>query len=118
MMVALLTVNCICTNREGGTMSEAKTTTSHDEIRRWVDERGGFPARVKGTDEEGKGGLLRIDYPGFSGEERLEKITWQEFFAAFDDNRLAFLSQDKLESDETSRFSKLIDRESSEAKAA
>ncbi|MGZ8845803.1 MAG: hypothetical protein ACXW3C_05010 [Pyrinomonadaceae bacterium] len=99
-------------------MSESKVTTNHDEIRRWVEERDGFPARVKGTAEEGEGGLLRIDYPGFSGEEGLEKITWQEFFAAFDDNRLAFLYQDKLESGETSRFSKLIDRESADAKAA
>jgi hypothetical protein len=31
---------------------------------------------------------------------------------------LAFLYQDKLESGETSRFSKLIDRNSAEAKAA
>jgi hypothetical protein len=99
-------------------MSESKVTTKHDEIQRWVEERGGSPARVKGTDEGGEGGLLRIDYPGFSGEERLEKITWQEFFAAFDENRLAFLYQDKLESGETSRFSKLIDRESAEAKTA
>jgi hypothetical protein len=99
-------------------MSESKVTTNHDEIRRWVEERGGTPARVKGTAEEGEGGLLRIDYPGYSGEQRLEKITWEEFFAAFDDNRLAFLYQDKLESGETSRFSKLIDRESADAKAA
>jgi hypothetical protein len=93
-------------------MSESKVTTNHDEIRRWVEDRGGFSARVKDTE------LLRIDYPGFSGEERLEKISWEEFFRAFDEKRLAFLYQDKLESGETSRFSKLIDRESAEAKAA
>ena len=53
--------------------SEAKVTTDHDEIRRWVEERGGHPAEVKGTE------LLRIDYPGFSGEERLEEIGWDDF---------------------------------------
>lgn len=99
-------------------MSESKVTTNRDEIQNWVEERGGSPARVKGTAEAREGGLLRIDYPGFTGEESLEKITWQEFFAAFDDNRLAFLYQDKLESGETSRFSKLIDRKSADAKAA
>ena len=93
-------------------MSESKTTTNHDEIRRWVEERGGSPARVKETD------LLRIDYPGFNGEDTLEKISWEEFFVSFDENKLAFLYQDKLESGETSRFSKLIDRNSTEAKAA
>ena len=93
-------------------MSDSRITTNHDEIRRWVEERGGHPARVKETE------LLRIDYPGFSGEERLEKIEWEEFFASFDENKLAFLYQDKLESGETSRFSKLIDRDSAESKAA
>ena len=97
-------------------MSEAITTINHEEIRSWVTERGGTPARVKGTGAEG--GLLRIDYPGFSGEDTLEEITWEEFFRVFDENKLAFLYQDKLESGELSRFSKLIDRNSAEAKAA
>ena len=82
----------------------AKTTTDHKEIRRWVTERGGFPARVKGTEK--KGGLLRIDYPGFSGEESLEAITWTEFFKGFESNRLAFLYEDEPQN----RFSKLIER--------
>lgn len=93
-------------------MADSKTTTNHEEIRRWVEERGGHPARVKGID------VLRIDYPGFSGEESLEEISWTDFFQAFDENNLAFLYQDKLESGETSRFSKLIDRDSEQAKAA
>ena len=83
-------------------MADSKITTDHDELRKWVEERDGHPARVKGTE------LLRIDYPGFSGEDTLEEISWEEFFAAFDKNKLAFLYQDKLESGETSRFSKLI----------
>lgn len=92
--------------------AEAKVTTDHDEIRRWVEARGGRPARVKGTDEGGKGGLLRIDYPGFTGEETLEPITWEEFFESFDKNNLAFLYQDKTKDGKESRFSKLIDRDS------
>ena len=84
----------------------SKTTTDHEEIRRWVSERGGYPARVKGTEEKGGSGVLRIDYPGFSGEERLQAITWTEFFKGFDKERLAFLYEDEADS----RFSKLIDR--------
>ena len=68
--------------------AEARVTTDHEEIRNWVEERGGNPARVKSTDKGGSGGLLRIDYPGFSGEDTLEEITWDEFFVAFDDNNL------------------------------
>jgi len=53
-------------------MSEAKTTTDHREIQKWVEARGGIPAHVKRTGR-GRGdlGVLRIDYPGFSGEESL-----------------------------------------------
>ena len=85
--------------------SEAKVTTDHDEIREWVEERGGHPARVKGTE------LLRIDYPGFSGEQKLEEISWDEFFKAFEENNLAFLYQEETKDGKQSRFSKLVDRD-------
>ncbi len=97
--------------------AESKTTTNHDEIRKWVEERGGEPARVKGTDDGHSPGVLRIDYPGFSGEGTLEAITWEEFFEAFDENNLAFLYQEQTKDGEISRFSKLIDRDSKEEKA-
>ena len=56
-------------------MADSKITTDHDTIRQWVEERGGSPARVKGTGTEGDPGLLRIDFPGYSGEESLEVIS-------------------------------------------
>ena len=86
------------------------TTTDHKKIQQWVDERGGHPARVKGTESKNSPGLLRIDYPGFSGEDSLEEISWEEFFDAFEKNGLAFLYQDKTADGKVSRFSKLIDR--------
>ena len=95
----------------------SKVTTDHDEIREWVEERGGQPTQVKGTGDDESPGVLRIDYPGFSGEGTLEPITWEEFFEAFDENNLAFLYQEETKDGEISRFSKLIDRDSTEAKA-
>ena len=88
----------------------SKTTTDHDEIRRWVSERGGYPARVKGTDEKGGSGVLRIDFPGYSGEESLQAITWTEFFKGFESDKVAFLYQEETKSGEESRFSKLVGR--------
>lgn len=87
-------------------MAEAKTTTDHKEIRRWVEARGGHPACVKGTGGKGDTGLLRIDYPGYSGEDTLQQISWEEFFRGFEENNLAFLYQDEKDS----RFSKFIER--------
>ena len=91
--------------------TEAQVTTNHNEIRQWVEERGGRPARVKGTNKGDSSGLLRIDYPGFSGEDTLETITWEEFFEAFESNNLAFLYQDETKDGKESRFSKLISRD-------
>ena len=69
-------------------MASAKQTIDHDEIRQWVEERGGHPAKVKGTE------ILRIDYPGFSGESR----------GGWPATVMTFLYQDKP----WSRFSKLV----------
>ncbi len=94
--------------------ADSKVTTDHETIRTWVEHRHGHPARVKGTNKAGSSGVLRIDYPGYSGEETLESITWDQFFETFDHNSLAFLYQDKTKDGKQSRFSKLIDREATQ----
>jgi hypothetical protein len=95
-------------------MASAKATVDHDEIRKWVEARGGIPAHVKRTgSNRGNPGVLRIDYPGFSGEESLERIDWEQWFDWFDRDNLAFLYQDEKKS----RFSKLVDRSSVEVSA-
>jgi hypothetical protein len=94
---------------KAATGHESKTTTNHDEIRRWVEERDGHPAIVKQT-EKGGSALLRIDYPGFSGEDTLEEIDWDEFFEIFDENNLAFLYQEHTADGGLSRFSKFVER--------
>ena len=86
-------------------MSAAKATVDHDTIRRWVEQHGGCPAHVKGTGGKQDPGILRIDFTGFSGQESLEKISWDEFFDSFDANELAFLYQDE------GRFNKLVRRD-------
>ena len=93
--------------------SSSKTTRDHDEIRKWVEKRGGHPATVRGTGDEV--GILRIDFPGYSGEGKLEEITWEEFFEKFDEKDLAFIYQEKTADGKESRFSKLVSRDSVEA---
>jgi ferritin-like metal-binding protein YciE len=88
------------------------TTTDHDFIRQWVEERGGWPARVKGTGGKGDPGLIRVDFPGWSGEGSLERIEWEEWFQGFDANNLAFLHRDMSHGgDDLDRFNKLISRD-------
>jgi hypothetical protein len=89
--------------------SQTKTTTDHEEIRRWVEEHGGRPATVRDTGNGGAG-VLRIDFPGGAGEDELEPISWDEWFEKFDQNNLAFLYQEEKSSGEDSTFFKLVSR--------
>src|SRR3954467_6311633 len=87
------------------------TTTDHDFIRSWVEERGGWPARVAGTESGGDdAGLIRIDFPGYSGAGSLERIEWEEWFQKFDDSDLAFLHRDMSHGGDLDRFNKLVRR--------
>ena len=90
-------------------MAESKTTTDHDEIRRWVEARGGHPASVRETGNGDDPGILRIDFG--DQDEGLEAISWDEFFKAFDENNLAFLYQEETEGGGESRFNKFVSRE-------
>lgn len=90
--------------------SETRTTTDHDEIRRWVEEHDGRPVSVRGTGEGGEAGVLRIDFPGGAGEERLEPIDWEDWFAKFDAENLAFLYQERRADGGDSTFFKLVSR--------
>ena len=90
-------------------MASSKTTTDHDEIRQWVESRGGKPSRVAETGSGDDPGILRINFdePGGDDDSRLEEISWDEWFQAFDENDLAFLYQDEGDS----RFNKLVSRD-------
>ena len=92
--------------------SESHVTTDHEEIRRWAQQRGGKPSRVRGTGNDKDAGLLRIDFPGYSGEDSLEEISWDEFFEKFDRNNLALLIQDTTSGGVKSNFNKLVSRDS------
>ena len=82
-------------------------TTDHETIRNWVEERGGRPAHVEGTDNGGEG-VLRID---FTDDDSLEDVSWDEFFEAFEENGLALVYQDETNEGEESYFAKLVSRE-------
>jgi hypothetical protein len=86
-------------------------TTDHAMIQRWVEERGGSPAAVKAAEKGADPGLLRINFPGYSGEDRLNEIPWEDFFKKFDEKNLEFLYQDQTRDGEMSRFWKLVSRE-------
>jgi hypothetical protein len=97
------------------TERSAHTTTDHEFIRRWAEERDGKPSHVKRTGGKDDPGILRIDFPGYSGKDSLEEISWEEFFEKFEENELALLHRDiKGDDGELDRFNKLISRKGRE----
>lgn len=95
---------------------ESKITTNHDEIMQWAEERNGKPVSVRGTGKGDDVGIIRIDFPGYSGGKSLQPISWDEFFEKFDENNLAFVYQETTSEGKISNFNKLVSRESVEQK--
>lgn len=95
-------------------MSRAKWTTDHEVIRTWAEERGARPTAVKGTGGDVDPGIIRLDFPGYSGEGKLEPISWDEWFAKFDESELALLYQEETAEGEKSNFNKLVKRSTAE----
>ncbi len=82
-------------------------TRSHDVIRRWAEERGGKPATVGGTEHDGHVGVLRFDFPRGGANRRLQKVSWDDWFATFDTRDLVFMYQEQLRNGDQSNFFRL-----------
>ena len=61
-------------------------TRQHDAIRGWAEERGGRPARVRGSE------VLRLAFEKLP--PNWETICWQEFFRTFDRSGQTFMYED------------------------
>jgi hypothetical protein len=92
-------------------MADSKTTTDLNEIKKWAEARDGKPSKVKGVGKDTGDGIIRIDFPGYSGEDSLEEISWDDWYKIFKERKLSFLYQDKTSDGKESRFFKLVNRD-------
>ena len=67
-------------------------TTDHEQIRCWIQHHHGAPARIPGPAASAGGGTitLLVDFLGRRPGPDLEHISWQQWFAQFDDAHLVF----------------------------
>jgi hypothetical protein len=98
------------------TSAAARPLTDHEEIRRWAEDRGARPARVTGTGDDV--GMIRLDFPGYSGEGSLEEISWDEWFDKFDESNLALMLQEETSRGQKSNFNKLVSRDTAQRQAS
>ncbi len=96
------------------TSNTGSATTDHEVIRKWAEERGGRPATVEGTERGGDAvGMIRLEFPDAPGadDDKLTEITWDEWFAKFDEGGLALLYQEHTAGGQPSNFNKLVKQE-------
>jgi hypothetical protein len=91
-------------------MALSKTTTDHDEIKRWAEARGAVPAEVSSTHQGNEPGILRFEFPKAKNhnDSALRQISWDEFFKKFDEADLELLYQEKTAAGEQNNFNKVI----------
>lgn len=89
----------------------SRMVTDHEEIKRWAEERGAYPTCVRGTGDKDDTGMIRLDFPGYTGEDKLQPVSWEDWFEKFDEKNLALLVQDKTARGQKSNFNKLVSRE-------
>jgi hypothetical protein len=89
----------------------------HEEIRRWAEDRGAVPTCVRGTGGRGDTGMIRLEFPSYGEEPKLQPINWDEWFEKFDEKDLALMVQEETAGGERSNFNKLVSRQSAASKA-
>jgi hypothetical protein len=85
---------------------QSLATRSHEVIRQWAEERQAVPAAVEGTEHDGRPGVLRLNFPGYGGQN-LKEVDWEEWFATFDQRGLVFIFQEHKSDGATSNFFRL-----------
>ena len=80
-------------------------TTHHEVIKQWAETRGGTPATVEGTEHGDHLGVLRFDFGGDNA--KLRHVSWDEWFATFDQRRLNFIYQEERSDGNQSTFFRL-----------
>lgn len=80
-------------------------TRAHDVIKQWASGRNAQPATVERTRHGDRPGVLRFNFDGRTSD--LQSISWDEWFASFDQRDLVFLYQEQLKNGNQSNFFRL-----------
>lgn len=88
-----------------------RVLTEREEIIRWAESRGARPACVRDGSYIDDVGMIRFDFPDYSGRESLKRISWDEWFERFEKENLALVVEDQTPAGSTSDFNQLANRE-------
>lgn len=95
------------TEEEPERAGRSLVTTDHDVIRQWAGERDASPATVEGTEHGDHLGVLRLDFPGYGGGDKLRQVSWDKWLDTFDKRGLNFIYQESKSDGTQSNFFRL-----------
>lgn len=107
-------VDEVTRNTKSQTTAASYTTQDPDVLRAWAEARGGRPAAVASTTDDGQDdvGLLRLEFRDAPAEaqdnDALQEVDWEPFLTTFRESGLSFVYQEKTSDGSTSRFSTFI----------
>ena len=78
--------------------AETSTTTDHDVIRQWAEDRHATPATLGGGEGDTLG-ELRFDFDFGQELEELRPVSWEQWLSAFDERGLAFVHHQEARAD-------------------
>ncbi|HLI84171.1 MAG TPA: ferritin-like domain-containing protein [Bryobacteraceae bacterium] len=98
-----------------GSQRVSRVLTDPEEIRAWAEDRGAQPACVRGTGGADDVGMIRLDFPGWGSDEKLQPISWDKWFEKFDESGLALIVEEETATGQKSNFNKLVSRETAQS---
>ncbi len=88
-----------------------RSSSDHEVIRRWAEERGGRPAKLLQEGEPpAEAASLHIEFSAPVASGRTHSISWEEFFGEFDRLKLELTYTDEPTPGGPSRFWRLVPR--------
>ena len=86
---------------------QSLATREREVIQNWAEERGGRPATVPETEHDGRPGVLRFMFEEGDSGGRLQEISWDDWFASFEERELVFIYQEHKADGSGSTFFRL-----------
>ena len=92
-------------------MKDTVSTTNHNEIQQWAEEKEGIPATLKNQDEEASNLIIRILFSDDKNVDQAREIPWDQFFKLFEEHKLAFVYKHENFGGALSNFHRFVFRD-------
>ena len=84
--------------------AQGKATTDPSLIKKWAEARRATPAVIRKFTSDGMEMVLSFLFPDINIDEVVTRLSWEEFFEKFNQQRLVFVYEDSDRNQKASRY--------------